>query len=90
MGVLKEELFAYIIFRFCKQIFVNMRFSLLLVVLAALGAQTLATVDDADSCYSFAGGSVYPAEALKGDHTLQTTKAVSKFKFIKINRIISN
>ena len=67
-----------------------MRFSLLLVVLAALGAQTLATVDDADSCYSFAGGSVYPAEAPKGDHTLQTTKAVSKFKFIKINKMILN
>lgn len=58
-----------------------MRFLLLLVTLVVIGAQALATVDDADSCYSFAGGSVYPAEAPKGDHTLQTTKAVSKCKF---------
>ncbi|XP_065359398.1 peroxiredoxin-2 [Calliphora vicina] len=54
----------------------KIHFTLLLVCLAALAAQTMAAIDDADSCYSFAGGSVYPAEAPKGDHTLQTTKAV--------------
>lgn len=31
---------------------------------------------DDDSCYSFAGGSVYPGTAPKGDHQLQYTKAV--------------
>lgn len=34
------------------------------------------TTSDADSCYSFAGGSVYPAGSSKGDHQLQYTKAV--------------
>lgn len=57
----------------------NKRFTILLVALVAIGSQALATVDEADSCYSFAGGSVYPAEAPKGDHTLQTTKAVSEY-----------
>lgn len=37
------------------------------------------TTSDADSCYSFAGGSVYPAGSSKGDHQLQYTKAVSEF-----------
>lgn len=36
--------------------------------------------EDSESCYSFAGGSVYPTEKNKGDHQLQFTKAVSKFR----------
>lgn len=34
---------------------------------------------DKDACYSFAGGSVYPAEAKHAGHQLHTTKAVSKY-----------
>lgn len=35
----------------------------------------------ADQCYSFAGGSVYPQETTKSSgHTLQWTKAMSKFR----------
>uniref|UniRef100_A0A1L8E942 thioredoxin-dependent peroxiredoxin n=3 Tax=Haematobia irritans TaxID=7368 RepID=A0A1L8E942_HAEIR len=45
-----------------------------LVSVCSIGS-SLSTADE-DSCYSFAGGSVYPAEAPKSDHTLQTTKAV--------------
>lgn len=48
---------------------------LLLVAAAIVGA---AKPEDNDSCYSFAGGSVYPAEQPKGDHQLQYTKAVSE------------
>lgn len=61
----------------------NLWLTLCILSVAALGAKTLSTIDD-DSCYSFAGGSVYPAEAPKGDHTLQTTKAVSKLELLKI------
>lgn len=32
-----------------------------------------------ETCYSYAGGSVYPAGAKHAGHQLQTTKAVSKF-----------
>lgn len=46
--------------------------------LMLLLASTVAKADDNDSCYSFAGGSVYPAGEPKGDHQLQYTKAVSK------------
>lgn len=45
----------------------------LVLLLAAAGK-----ADDNESCYSFAGGSVYPAGEPKGDHQLQYTKAVSK------------
>lgn len=48
----------------------------LVVLLFAAGK-----ADDNESCYSFAGGSVYPAGEPKGDHQLQYTKAVSKWKF---------
>uniref|UniRef100_A0A1A9W562 thioredoxin-dependent peroxiredoxin n=1 Tax=Glossina brevipalpis TaxID=37001 RepID=A0A1A9W562_9MUSC len=47
---------------------------ILLTLLASLSRSSFA--EDVDSCYSFAGGSVYPAESSKGDHTLQTSKAV--------------
>jgi len=46
----------------------------LILLLAATGK-----ADDNESCYSFAGGSVYPAGDPKGDHQLQYTKAVSKY-----------
>lgn len=48
---------------------------LLLCSLNVLFALSTANDDD-DSCYSFAGGSVYPAEAPKSEHKLQYTKAV--------------
>ncbi|XP_011196168.1 peroxiredoxin-2 isoform X2 [Zeugodacus cucurbitae] len=32
--------------------------------------------EESGSCHSFAGGSVYPSEGPRGDHKLQTTKAV--------------
>ncbi|KAH8251005.1 hypothetical protein KR026_005417 [Drosophila bipectinata] len=51
-----------------------------------LGAALVAAAkpEDSESCYSFAGGSVYPTEKNKGDHQLQFTKAVSKLKNIKL------
>lgn len=42
---------------------------------------------DADSCYSFGSGNVFPGGARKVDHKLQVTKAVSKYlnrAYIKI------
>lgn len=49
------------------------------LISSIVGTAGLTKSDDADSCHLFAGGTVYPAEAAKGDHTLKTTKAVSKF-----------
>ncbi|XP_001353868.1 peroxiredoxin-2 [Drosophila miranda] len=48
----------------------------LVVLLLAAAIVLAAKPDDGESCYSFAGGSVYPAEEPKGDHQLQYTKAV--------------
>lgn len=52
--------------------------TIFLVTFLICSCHSLSTSDENDSCYSFAGGSVYPAEGPKGDHMLQTTKAVSK------------
>lgn len=49
------------------------------LALLLLVASTAVKADDNESCYSFAGGSVYPAGEPKGDHQLQYTKAVSKW-----------
>lgn len=35
-----------------------------------------------EACYSYAGGSVYPAGSNHAGHQLHTTKAVSKFKLL--------
>lgn len=43
-----------------------------------------AAPDEGDSCYSYAGGSVYPtvSNPEKAEHKLQWTKAVSKSTWI--------
>lgn len=52
----------------------------LLVVLAGVNS-------DGDSCYSYAGGSVYPTYVrASGDHDLSTTKAFSEWTRVN-NRI---
>ena len=52
----------------------------ILIIFLALQLDKARTTSDFDSCYSFAGGSVYPAGPgeTKGDHQLQYTKAMSK------------
>lgn len=58
------------------------------LALLLLAAATLAQAsEDNESCYSFAGGSVYPAGENKGDHQLQYTKAVSKWLKLWHNNI---
>ncbi|KAH8390683.1 hypothetical protein KR215_010129 [Drosophila sulfurigaster] len=47
-----------------------------LALMLLLAAATTIKADENESCYSFAGGSVYPAGDPKGDHQLQYTKAV--------------
>jgi len=56
--------------------------SVLLLSAALVGA---AKPEDNESCYSFAGGSVYPDQP-KGDHQLQYTKAVSEFHWMQKTR----
>lgn len=63
----------------------NYGYLALILLLAASGK-----ADDNESCYSFAGGSVYPAGDPKGDHQLQYTKAVSKYKFLVIVKRVQN
>lgn len=55
------------------------------LALVLLLAVVAGKADDNESCYSFAGGSVYPAGEPKGDHQLQYTKAVSKWEFSNLN-----
>lgn len=54
----------------------------LFVAFTSFSTKATSNEDDNDSCYSFAGGSVYPAHEPKGDHQLQYTKAVSKYLLI--------
>lgn len=43
------------------------------------GLKQIICATNEETCYSYAGGSVYPAGAKHVGHKLQTTKAVSKF-----------
>lgn len=40
-----------------------------------------------ETCYSFAGGTVYPSSQKHAEHQLQTTKAVSKLIHISFTNI---
>ena len=53
--------------------------SFVIAILVLQQSHVGAASGDDDSCYSYAGGSVYPEGEVKIDHKLQFTKAVSKY-----------
>lgn len=48
-----------------------------ILVICCLSVITEVKAKFGDTCYSFAGGSVYPQHEAKGEHKLQFTKAMS-------------
>lgn len=60
------------------------KFLLGVVLLAIVAVQ-----GDGDSCYSYAGGSVYPSYA-RGAHDLHSTKAFSKLISVNLSATSTN